>query len=345
MTAPREVGTTRDGQTVLATVLSWPGGLAAEVWSRGAMLRSLTAPLADGRRAEALQAPVDLAAAEADKAYHDLVIGPVANRIAGARFTLDGRTSQLVPNEGPNLLHSGAIGWSRAPWRFAETTDRRCVLEHRAPAAGGYPANVIARTSFALVAADTLEIVWEAQVSAPAPVAMTHHLYFNLSAGAEREITAHELRVAASAFTPVGPGLIPTGELRPVDGAPFDLRRPRRIADVLAAAGDDPQLRLGSGGIDLNWVLDRGAPEALTLRSPASGLELHLATDQPGLQLFSGQTLRPPFAPFSALAIEPQDLPDAVNRPNFPPVAVRPGAPYRRTAHYRFAAGAPGPRA
>lgn len=345
MSAPRAIGTTRGGEPVQATTLSWPGGLQAEVWSRGAMLRSLSAPLPGGGRAEVLQAPADLTAAEADTAYHDLVIGPVANRVAGAGFTLDGRTSQLTPNEGPNLLHSGAVGWSRAPWRFTETTERRCVLEHRAPAAGGYPADVAARVTVALLAADTLEITWEAQVSAPAPVAMTHHLYFNLSAGAEREVTAHELRVAAPAFTPVGPGLIPTGELRPVGGTPFDLRRSRRIAEVLAAARDDAQLRLGSGGLDLNWVLDRDTREALTLRSPASGLELHLSTDQPGLQLYSGQTLKPPFTPFSALAIEPQDLPNAVNQPNFPPVVVRPGAPYRRTARYRFAAGAPGPRA
>ena len=342
MTPLRRIGTARDGALVEAAVLERPGGLHAVVWSRGAMLASLTVPLTGGRRAEVLQAPADLAAAEADPAYHDLVIGPVANRIDGARFTVDGRTSQLAPNEGPNLLHSGAIGWSAAPWRFTAVEPHRCVLEHDAPAAGGYPAGVRARVTVSLPADDTLELVWEAEVSAPAPVAMTHHLYFNLSAGAEREITGHELQVAADAFTPVGPGLIPTGELRPIDGTPFDLRRPRRIGEVVAAA--DPQLALGGGGFDLNWALDRTAPEALRLRSPASGLELRIATDQPGLQLYTGQTLKAPWPRFGAMAIEPQDFPDAVNRPEFPPVVVRPGAPYRRHARYHFVAGAAGTR-
>lgn len=306
------------------------------------MFGSLTAPVAGGRRAEVLQAPADLAAAEADTAYHGVVIGPVANRIAGARFMLDGRESRLAPNEGPNLLHSGAIGWSAAPWRFTVVEPHRAVLEHDAPAAGGYPADVRARVTVSLPSDDALEIAWEAQVSAPAPVAMTHHLYFNLSAGAEREITDHELAVAAPAFTPVGAGLIPTGELRPVEGTPFDLRRPRRIGEVVAAT--DGQLALAGGGLDLNWVLDRGAPEALRLRSPASGLELHLATDQPGLQLYTGQTLTPPWTRFGAVAVEPQDFPDAVNRPEFPPVVVRPGTPYRRRARYRLVAGRPGVR-
>ncbi len=338
MTAPRPVGQTADGAAVHAVSLAWEGGLALEVWSLGALLRSLTAPLADGRRVEVLQAPADLAAAEADGAYHDVVIGPVSNRIAGARFAVDGRVLQLTPNEGANLLHSGALGWNCAVWRFAQVEPRRCVLEHAAPASDGYPADVRARTTFELVAADTLEIVWEAEVSAPAPVAMTHHLYLNLSGGAEREVTEHELSVGADAFTPVGPGLIPTGELRPVEDTPFDLRTPKRLAAVLAR--DDAQLRL-AGGLDHNWALREGADPALTLRSPATGLELRLATDQPGVQLYSGQGLAAPYARWGALVIEPQGFPDAVNQPAFPSCIVRPGAPYRRWARYRFvAAGA-----
>ena len=341
MSEPRLIGETRDGQPVHAVVLEGPTGLAAEVWDRGAMLRSLTAPLADGKRVEVLQAPADLAAAEADGAFHNVVIGPVANRIDRARFVVDGRTCRLPPSEGPNLLHGGALGWSRAAWRFVDGDARRCVLEHVAAAAHGYPADVHARVGIALIDDDMLEIVWEAQVSAPAPVAMTHHLYFNLSGGWEREIGGHELQVAADAFTPVGPGLIPTGEVRPVAGGAFDLRRPRRIADILDGARHDPQFALGGGGLDLNWALDRHASPALALRSPASGLELSLTTDQPGLQLYSGQTLPPPFARFGALAIEPQDWPDAVNRPGFPPVVARPGEPYRRWARYRLRASAP----
>ncbi len=335
MIAPRPVGVRRDGRPVHAWTLAAAGGLESEVWDHGALLKSLTCPLADGRRVETTQAPPDLAGVEADTAYHGVVVGRVANRISGAAFTLDGRRHALPPNEGRNLLHSGAAGWSRALWRFTENDPLRCALELTSPdGEGGFPGEVRARVTMSLPQPDTLEIAWEAEASAPTPVAMTHHLYFNLSGGAEPTIRDHTLRIAADGFTPVGEGLIPTGEVVPVAGTPFDLRAPRRIADVVAH--DDPQLALGGGGLDLNWALSSAAAEALTLRSPASGLSLHLATDQPGMQVFTGQTLP---VPFSAVALEPQDFPDAVNRPAFPSAIVRPGAPHRRVARYRFEAG------
>lgn len=339
MTGPARVGVRRDGQAVHAHGLAWPDGIAAEVWSLGARLASLTVPLRDGRRVEVLQTPADFAVVEGDTGYHGVVVGRVANRIAGARFRLDGREHRLTPNEGRNLLHSGAAGWSRRVWRFTEARERRCALELRSPVGeGGFPGAVLARVSFALTAPDALEIAWDAQVSAPTPIAMTHHLYFNLSGGAEPDIRNHDLQVAAPAYTPVNDEMIPTGELVRTAGTPFDFSRPRRLGEVLGVR--DPQLTQ-AGGLDHTFVLEPRAPEAVRLRAPVSGLSLNMATDQPGVQVYTGQHLAAPFRPFGALALEPQAFPDAVNCPGFPPVIVRPGEPYRRFARYRFEAGAP----
>jgi aldose 1-epimerase len=184
-----------------------------------------------------------------------------------------------------------------------------------------------------LAGPDILRIAWEAQTERPTPVNLTHHLYFNLSGGQSPSVLDHSLTIAADGFTPVRADLIPTGEVAAVNGSPFDLRRPRRLGDGLAQA--HPQLAIG-GGYDHNWALRPGARPALALRSPETGLVLELETDQPGVQIYAGQGLKAPFAPYGGIAIEPQGFPDAVNQPGFPDVVLRPGSVYRRTATYRF---------
>ena len=195
--------------------------------------------------------------------------------------------------------------------------------------------------TFALVGDHALEITWEARTDRPTPLAMTHHPYFNLSGRPRTPVLDHTLQVASEAVTPVRAGLIPTGALLPVERTPFDLRSARRLGDVLS---QQHQQLVIPRGYDLNWVLDAGrdpAEEVVELRSPESGVSLHLSTDQPGLQIYSGQGLGHPFVPHGALVLEPQDFPDAVNTPAFPPVVLRPGGTYRRWARYRFAAGEP----
>lgn len=332
--APVPVGRLRDGREVLGWCFGAADGLRAEVWTYGALLHSLSVPLREGRRVEVLQSPPDLAAVEADDAYHGVVVGPVANRIAGARFTLDGREHRLTPNEGPNLLHSGAAGWSRRPWRFHRATATGCTLRLETPAGeGGFPGGARAEVAFS-VERRTLRIDWRASVTAATPVAMTQHLYFDLSGGADPDVRGHELRAEAPAFTPVGPNMLPTGELRSTAGGWLDVARFRPLGEL--AGGADPQAR-AAGGLDHNLVLDPRRRRA-ELRAPSTGLRLELETDQPGLQVYTGQHLTAPFRPFSAVALEPQDFPDAVNRPSFPPVIVRPDRPYHRWATYRFEA-------
>lgn len=336
----RRYGTLPDGAPVQAARLGRPGGLEVEVLEYGATLASLRAPVHGGAAIETLLGFADLEGWLDDRAYHGRLIGRVSNRIAGARFELDGEVRRTVANEGPNTLHGGAVGWSGRLWRLVEATPDRVVMGYVSPdGEEGFPGEVRAQVAFC-VSGDTLEIVWEAQAQAPTPLAMTQHPYFNLSGRPRTVILDHTLQVAADAITPVRPGLIPTGERLPVERTPFDLRTPRRIGDCLAM--QHQQLVLPRG-YDMNWALDpdRDGPAAV-LRSPESGLSLEIGTDQPGLQVYSGQGLGHPFVPHGAVVLEPQAYPDAVNQPDFPGVVLRPGERYRRWARYRFTAGAPG---
>ncbi len=337
MSAVRAFGLAADGRPVHAVTLAWPGGLEAEVLDYGAILHRLRFPAAEGMRDATLRRP-RLEDYERDTAYVGAVVGRVANRIAGGRFPLDGRDVRVSANEGSNTLHGGRVGFNKRSWRFETVAadGRSLRLVYDSPdGEEGFPGLARVEVRFALVAADNLEIGYGATASAPTPLALSHHLYFNLSGREGSTILDHRLQIAAQRFTPVGEGQIPTGEVAPVGGTPFDLREARRIGEVVE--GSDPQIALGGGGLDLNWALDPGAHPGLVLTA-TDGARLELATDQPGVQVYSGQKLPSPFVRHGALAVEPQDFPDAVNHPNFPSVILRPGETYRRTSRYRLRA-------
>lgn len=326
-------GALSDGREVQSVVLR-SGGLEAQVWAFGAAIQALRVARPGGGSVQVLPNPHDLSALEVDGAYHARVIGRVANRIGGARFTLDGRTYATDPNEHGSTLHGGSAGWSLRLWRFESVAPDRCILAYDSPdGEGGFPGRVLARTHVSLLEDATMELRWEAQAHAPTPLAMTHHLYFNLSGQDDADTLDHRLRIAASAITEVDARLVPTGALLPVAGTVLDLREGRRMGDI--AAADHPQLRPG-GGLDLNYVLDR-PDDAVMLSCPASGLALHISTDQPGCQVYGGQGLQAPMIRYGGVALEPQAFPDAVNNASFPSVIVRPGERYERSARYRFA--------
>jgi aldose 1-epimerase len=234
-------------------------------------------------------------------------------------------------------------GFDKRLWRFEATSDtdeRAAALTYISPdGEEGFPGELSARVNFTLIAADTLAIDYWATTDAPTPVNLTHHLYFNLSGDHRSPVLDHTLAIASGAITPVRPDLIPTGELMPVEGTSFDLRAPRPMGEALAEA--HPQLTLARG-FDHNWALEAGAEPAVRLRCPRTGVSLAMTTDQPGLQVYSGQGLGPPFAPFSGLALEPQGFPNAVNTPSFPTVVLRPGEIYRRRCLYRLGVGRAG---
>ena len=329
-----------DGRAVRAVRLGSPGGLRVEVIEFGACLSSIVAPTTQGPPIETLLTFGDLQGFVDDRMFHGRLVGRVANRIANARFELDGETHHTPANQAPNTLHGGAIGWGGRLWRLEEADAHRAVLAYTSPDDDeGFPGQVDAEVELT-VSDDTLDVVWTARTDRPTPLALTYHPYFNLSGRARTPVLDHLLQVRAAAVTPVKPGLIPTGELMPVERTPFDLRTSRRIGDCLAM--QHQQLVLPRG-FDLNWVLDgEGDGPAASLRSPESGVALELETDQPGLQIYSGQGLGHPFIPHGAVVLEPQDFPNAVNTPAFPSVILKPGELWRRYVRYRFSAGAPG---
>jgi aldose 1-epimerase len=336
LNAPTPFGTLPDGRTVSRLILHAGGdGLGVELLDYGAIVRRLTLPVAGERRNLVLGFD-SLDAYLADRAYQGCVVGRCANRIAKAWFSIGGEQYRVTPNEGLNTLHGGPVGFGRRLWSWAEVGDSRAVLTYvSADGEEGFPGRVEASISFTLVDAGALEIAYAATTDRPTPVNLTHHLYFNLGGAGSPTILDHELRIVAPGFTPVRPDLIPTGAVSRVLNTPFNLNQPRRIGEALGER--DHQLALAGGGFDHNWALAPGADPALTLTSP-DGVGLSLTTDQPGVQIYSGQGLGAPFQPFGGLAVEPQGFPDAVNRPAFPTVVLRPGDVYRRRTLYRFAA-------
>jgi aldose 1-epimerase len=315
-----------DGAEIAEVTLALPDGTRAEVMGFGATVRELAVPAPGGLRAVVLGYP-DLAGYLDNPGYVGTTAGRHANRIAGGRFTLEGKAYQLGRNErGRTHLHGGLRGFSHRPWRLVDADAAAATFEIVSPdGEEGYPGTLTARCTYALTAPGTLTVTMTATTDAPTIVSLAHHSYFTLTPG--RSVLDHRLQVAASRFTPVDADLVPTGEIADVAGGPYDFRRPRRLAD-------GPRL-------DLNFVLDGGAA-ADGLHPAASvaadGLVLTCRTTAPGLQVYDGGGLPVPFFPHAGLCLEPQTFPDGPNRPNFPSPVLRPGETYRQVTEYRFTA-------
>lgn len=326
-------GNLQDGRAVSAIRLRHPGGLSLTLLDYGATLHSLSVPISAGQ-IEVLPSYPDLAGYETGKFYLNPAIGRFANRIAGGQFSIGEESFQVSCNEGANMLHGGNAGFDRRIWEIEQASAITAVLHYSSPdGEEGFPGQVEVRAEYTIASRDTLIITYSATANRPTPVNLTQHLYFNLSGRPSASILDHTLRIAGAAFLPVLEDLIPTGEIRSVDGGALDLRVARRIGDVIA--GNDPQI-LQAGGLDFNWVLDTTAETQVELYSPESGLTLSISTDQPGMQVYSGQKLTAPFVRYGALALEPQGFPDAPNHAGFPDRILRPGQTYWSRNVYRF---------
>jgi aldose 1-epimerase len=336
--AVKTFGLLEDGRAVEAITLGHASGLQMEVLTYGAILRRLTYPVR-GQRRELILGLERLDDYVRDRAYVGSLVGRFGNRIANARFELDGQRHELTANEGANHLHGGALGFGKRVWRVLEITEKndpRVLLGLESPAGEeGYPGNVTATVELE-VARDSLGITLSARTDAPTPVNLTYHPYFNLLADPATPATTQRLRIPAAHYLPVVPGLIPTGEVASVGGTPFDFRSARTLQPPPVSA--HPQLEL-AGGYDHCWVLAADADCACELSTPTGDLTLTLRGSGPGLQFYNGQFLAKTHPGIrSGIILEPQGLPDAVNQPHFPPAIVRPGAPYRATIEYRLAA-------
>ena len=284
-----------------------------------------------------------------DERFFGALIGRYANRIAHARFSLDGHAYAVTPGEDGHHLHGGRRGFHKAVWNVESFTSdgaAGAVLRHTSPAGDeGFPGALRTRVTYTLGADDSLSFDYHAVTDRATPVSLTQHLYLNLAGHDAGDVLEHELTLAASRYTPVDETLIPTGELRPVRGTPFDFTGPRAIGARIDA--NDEQLRL-AGGFDHNFVLDErrtpGAPGfAARVVEPTRGRVLEVHTSEPGLQLYTGNALGgvpgkhgAPYLPHGGLALETQRFPDSPNHSHFPSAVLRPGQEFASRTIYRF---------
>lgn len=316
-------------QEVQAITLGVQGGLQAQVLTFGGILRRLVFPSRGVLRELVITLP-NLDAYLRDTTYQGVLVGRVANRISGARFSLKGREYRLAANDGPNHLHGGNLGFGKRLWRvlgLQKAPRHRLLLGLSSPdGEEGYPGNLDVTAEFTVEGSE-LRVQFEAQTDAATPLNLTYHPYFNF-AGDMR------LRMPASRFLPVKDSrMIPTGELAAVDGTPFDFRSARSV--VSPEPSVHPQLAHG-GGYDHCWVLDSSRDCDAELQSPSSAVRMTIRSDRPGIQFYGGQHLRATHPELSGVCLEPEHFPNAVNTPAFPPCILEAGQTLLSTFVYRF---------
>ncbi len=344
-------GTLKDGTAIEAVTLSNAHGVSARILSYGATLQSLMGPDRNGKIADVVLGYDDLASYVDHPNFFGVTVGRYANRIAGGRFTLDGKTYQLPLNDKTNSLHGGGNGFDKVAWTIVSAKSgptATLVLGHRSPDGdSGYPGTLDVTVTYTLDDAGNLGISYDAKTDKPTIVNMTNHAIFDLGGeGSATGTYGHRLTIPAKAITPVGETLIPTGALQPVAGTAFDFRGGRIVGEGIRD-GRDQQIRYGHG-YDHNFALDKGLtakPElAARLEDPLSGRVLEVLSTEPGVQFYTGNFLDGTFVGKQGhlyrmgdgIALEPQKFPDAPNKPSFVSARVDPGKPYHHAMIYRL---------
>jgi aldose 1-epimerase len=344
-------GKLTNGTAVEAVTLSNAHGVSARILTYGATLQSLVGPGRDGKTADVVLGYDDVSSYETHPNYFGVTVGRYANRIAGGKFTLDGKSYQLPLNDKTNSLHGGGKGFDKQVWKIVSVRSgptASVVLSHSSPEGDlGYPGALDVTVTYSLDEDGALTIAYDATTTKPTVINMTNHAIFNLAGeGSSEGASFHNLTIPAAAYTPVNAQLIPTGERRPVAGTVFDFRSPRVVADGIRD-GRDEQIRFGQG-YDHNFALDKGQTAtpllAARLEDPKSGRVLEVLSTEPGLQFYTGNFLDGTFVGKSGhlyrmgdgIALEPQKFPDAPNQPSFISARVDPGKPYRHVMIYRL---------
>jgi len=276
--------------------------------------------------------------------FFGVLVGRYANRIANAKFTLDGKEYTLAANNNGNTLHGGIKGFDKVIWTVKMATDSSILLSYLSKdGEEGYPGNLSADVMYSLSDDNSLKIDYVAVTDKPTPVNLTNHAYFNLSAGADSTILDHELMLKADKFTPVNDKLIPTGKIDDVKRTPMDFTVAKKIGrDIAKVPGAAP------GGYDHNWVLNRagnGLEMIGSVYHAPSGRYMEVYTTQPGIQFYSGNfldgTLKNTrggmkYVQHAGLCLETQHFPDSPNQPSFPTTILKPGETYHHTTVYKF---------
>ncbi len=340
-----------DGTTVDAFALTNAHGVEIRIITYGAIIASIRVPDRHGRFDDVVLGQETLEGYLHRSRYFGAVVGRYANRLARGRFELDGTTYQLATNNGANHLHGGAKGFDKVVWSaeaFEGDGNVGVGLNYISrDGEEGYPGTADVRVTYTLTPRDELVVEYGATTDKPTPINLTQHTYFNLAGDGSGDVVGHEVTINADGFTPVDATQIPTGEIAPVEGTPFDFRKATAIGARIDA--DHDQLRLG-GGYDHNFVINRkgaGPGDLVTAArvvEPRTGRTLGVATTEPGVQFYSGNKLDGSltgksgrvYAARSGFCLETQHFPDSPNHPSFPSTILRPGDRLRSTTVFTF---------
>lgn len=345
----RPFGQSPDGKEVSLFTLRNGKGAEALISNYGGIVTSLKVPDRNGVPGDVVLGYDNLQDYIKNSPYFGALIGRYGNRIARGKFTLDGKEYTLATNNYPNALHGGVKGFDKVVWEPSVVTSPEgpgLKLTYMSKdGEEGYPGNLSVTVVYTLTEDNALKVEYTATTDQDTVVNLTQHSYFNLAG--KDSILNHVVMVPADKFTPVDATLIPTGELRPVDGTPFDFRTPTAIGARIQQ--DDEQLKFG-GGYDHNWVIDKPMGQLglmARVTEPTTGRVMEVFSTEPGLQFYSGNFLDGKiigkggwvYQFRSALAMEPQHYPDSPNKPQFPSVVLKPGQTYRNTIIYKFSTG------
>jgi aldose 1-epimerase len=345
-----DFGRMPDGTHIDLYVLTNRNGMSASITNFGATLVSLKVPDRNGKSAGVVLGYDSLEGYINDKANFGATIGRYANRIARGRFSLNHTEFKLATNNGVNHIHGGIKGFNKAVWQAKDVSVKdESALELTylsKDGEEGYPGNLAAKVVYALTDQNELRIDYSATTDKDTVVNLTNHSYFNLAGQDAGSILNHQLTIHASSITPVDATLIPTGEIRAVQGTPFDFRNASAIGARINQ--NDPQLVLGHG-YDHNWILDRKAEDEKTLIraaeafDPSSGRVLEIRTTEPGIQLYTSNFLdgvqgkgNHVYQRRDAFCLETEHFPDSPNHPSFPSTELKPGGRYSSTTVFKF---------
>jgi aldose 1-epimerase len=339
-------GKTADGTEIQLFTLTNKNGVKASISTYGGTLTSLLVPDKDGKMSDVILGfdKVDgYLSPEFKKSnpYFGALIGRYGNRIAKGKFTLDGKSYQVGLNNNGNSLHGGTVGFNQKVWTAKAGTSAEgetLTLTYLSKdGEEGYPGNLNVTVVYTLTADNSLKIDYTATTDKATPVNLTNHAYFNLAQGQSKDVLAHQVTLPADRYTVVDANLIPTGELKPVKGTPFDFTSAHAIGERIAQV---------PGGYDHNWVLNQatGQHSAATVYEPTTGRTMEVTTDEPGVQFYTGNFLDGSlkgkdgvvYGKHAGFCLETQHFPDSPNQAKFPSTILKPGETYHTTTSYTF---------
>jgi len=332
---------TADGKPVYLYTLTNSKGDQVKISNYGGVVTSWTSKDKNDSVSSVVLGFDSLQGYMAPPPYFGALVGRYGNRIAKGKFSIDGNEYTLVTNNGPNALHGGTKGFDKVVWESSTDSDSTAVLHLKyisADGEEGYPGQLTVMVTYSFSDDDELKIQYEAETTKPTVLNLTNHSYFNLTGSVANTILQHELEIDADHYTPVDTTLIPTGEIAPVEGTPFDFRQPHVIGERIDQV---------PGGYDHNFVLnkkDSSLTKIVTLYDPMSGRQLEVSTTQPGVQFYTGNFLDGsltapsglPIKQHTGMCLETQHFPDSPNQKNFPSTVLRPGEKYQSETIYKL---------